>query len=613
MSGELSGEPSGAVTGEPGGEPGGEPSGDANAAPTVSDRFFAARDQLLALQGDPERARAEFRWPDVGDEFNWAHDVFDCIADGNDTTALWIADDDGTEHRRSFEELRQRSNQVANWLTRQGVQRGDVAMLMLGNRVELWEIMLAALKLGVVILPTSVVLGPLELVDRVERGTVRWVFAGPEDAVKFTGLGGGFRGIGVGLDEGSMDQRAALYDWARFEESRSASLAPIVKRTRSVDPALLYFTSGTTKLPKIVVHSHTSYPLGHFTTMAWLGVRPGDTHSVISAPGWAKHAWSSFFGPWNVGATVYVANYARFSADRMIAELDRVRVTSFCAPPTVWRMLIQSDLGEKPAALREVVSAGEPLNPEVISRIEEAWGLVLRDGYGQTETTATVGNMPGEAIVPGAMGRPLPGVDIVLVDPMTNEPGDEGEVCLRLTEPDGSPARPVNLMSEYFGNEAATEAALAGGFYHTGDVAERDAQGSLTFVGRTDDIFKSSDFKVSPFEVESIMLEHEFVAEAAVIGAPDDTRLNVTKAYVALAAGVTVSEETAQEILLHARRALPAYMRVRRVEFFELPKTTSGKIRRVELRAREEAAHAAGERIASEWREEDFPQLKRMS
>nr|WP_259125903.1 AMP-binding protein [Leucobacter aridicollis] len=578
----------------------------------VSDSFFAARDQLLDLQGDPARARAEFRWPDVGDAFNWAHDVFDRIAIDNDTTALWIAEEDGTEVKRSFRELKARSDQVANWLRKLGAQRGDIAMLMLGNHVELWEIMLAAMKLGVVILPTSVVLGTQELVDRVERGNVNWVFAGPEDAVKFAGIPGGFRRVGVRIDTGTMDQRAALYDWERFEESRSASLAPIVKQTRSVDPALLYFTSGTTKLPKIAVHSHTSYPLGHFTTMAWLGVRPGDIHSVISAPGWAKHAWSSFFGPWNVGATVYVANYGKFKAERIIAELDRVGVTSFCAPPTVWRMLIQSDLGSKPSALREVVSAGEPLNPEVISRIEQGWGLVLRDGYGQTETTATIGNLPGDAVVPGAMGRPLPGVDIVLVDPMTGEEGDEGEVCLRLGPEDGGSgaARPVNLMTEYFGNPDATAEALEGGLYHTCDVAQRDENGSLTFVGRTDDIFKASDFKVSPFEVESVMLEHDFVAEAAVVGAPDDTRLNVTKAYLSLAAGVEATEVTAREVLLHARRALPAYMRVRRVEFFELPKTTSGKIRRVELRQREEAAHAAGERVASEWREEDFPDLK---
>jgi acetyl-CoA synthetase len=578
--------------------------------------FFAARDQLLECAGDPARARAEFRWPDVGPEFNWAHDVFDRIADGNEATALWIAEEDGGELKRSFAQMKQRSDQVANWLRDIGAKPGDVAMLMLGNRVELWEIMLAAMKLGVVILPTSVVLGAHELVDRVERGGVRWVFAAAEDAIKFAAVPGAFRGIGVGFDTASQDHRAQLFDWLRYEEASAASLAPVRKTTASTDPALLYFTSGTTSLPKIVVHSHTSYPVGHLTTLSWLGVRPGDVHLVISAPGWAKHAWSSFFGPWHVGATVFVANYTRFDPEFLVSELDRVGVNTFCAPPTVWRMLIQKRLDNKPRALREVVSAGEPLNPEVIARIREWWGLDIRDGYGQTETTALIGNMPGDPIVAGAMGKPLPGVDAVLVDPLTGGEADEGEICLRIVgaDPavDGDLVRrePVNLMPGYFGDVAATEKATAGGLFHTGDVAQRGEGGVLTFVGRTDDIFKSSDFKVSPFEVESALIEHASVAEAAVVGAPDETRLNVTKAYVALAAGVEADADTARAVLAHARAALPPYMRVRRVEFFELPKTSSGKIRRVELRERELAAHRQGQRIATEWREEDFPGLK---
>lgn len=566
--------------------------------------FFAARDQLLAWAGDPARARAEFVWPDVGPDFNWAHDVFDAIAESNDTVALWIAEADGTEVKRTFAQLRHRSDQVANWLLAHGAKPGDVAMLMLGNRLELWEIMLAALKVGVVILPTSVVLGAHELDDRVARGQVRWVFAAADDAMKFAQVPGDYRRVGVGFDQAPADQRAALFDWLRFEESSAASVAPVAKVTRSTDPSLIYFTSGTTSLPKIVVHSHTSYPLGHLTTLAWIGVRPGDTHSVVSAPGWGKHAWSSFFSPWNVGATIFVANYTRFDADHFVAELDRAGVNTFCAPPTVWRMLIQHHLEHKPAALREVISAGEPLNPEVIARIKEWWGLELRDGYGQTETTALIATMPGEPVVPGAMGRPLPGVNAVLLDPLTGAETDEGEVCLRLDPP------PVNLMPGYFGNPEATAKAMQGGVFHTGDVAQRGEGGVLTFVGRTDDIFKSSDFKVSPFEVESALIEHPHVAEAAVVGAPDDTRLNVTKAYVALAAGTEATADTAREILAHARAALPPYMRVRRVEFFDLPKTASGKIRRVELRQREVATHQAGERIATEWREEDFPGLK---
>ncbi|MFV0435203.1 MAG: AMP-binding protein [Leucobacter sp.] len=568
--------------------------------------FFAGRDQLLSLAGDPVRARDEFSWPDVGPSFNWAHDVFDVLAEGNDDTALWIVEADGTELRRSFAQLKQRSDQVANWLLSAGARKGDVAMLMLGNRLELWEIMLAALKIGVVILPTSVVLGVHELVDRVARARVRWVFAAAEDAVKFAEVPGDYRRVGVGLDDATPDQRAALFDWLRYEESGAASLAPIAKTTASADPSLIYFTSGTTSLPKIVEHSHTSYPLGHLTTMSWIGVRPGDVHSVVSAPGWGKHAWSSFFSPWNVGATVFVLNYARFDAEHFVSELDRAGVNTFCAPPTVWRMLIQHSLDRKPRGLREVVSAGEPLNPEVIARIGEWWGLEIRDGYGQTETTCLIGNMPGDPVVPGAMGIALPGVDVVLIDPITGAEADEGEICLPMERS----APPVNLMPGYFDNLEATAAAMREGAFHTGDVAQRGDDGVLTFVGRTDDIFKSSDFKVSPFEVESALIEHEFVAEAAVVGAPDATRLNVTKAYVALAAGATADADAARAILAHARAALPPYMRVRRIEFFELPKTSSGKIRRVELRQREIIAFDAGERIETEWREEDFPGLK---
>jgi len=469
--------------------------------------------------------------------------------------------------------------------------------------------MLAALKIGVVILPTSVVLGAAELVDRVDRGRVKWVFAAPDDAVKFAQVPGSYRGVVVGFDAAARDQRAALYDWLDFGEARSSSVANVPKCTKSDDISLIYFTSGTTSLPKIVEHSHTSYPLGHLSTMAWIGVRPGDVHSVVSAPGWGKHAWSSFFSPWNVGATIFVLNYARFDAAHFVSELDRAGVNTFCAPPTVWRMLIQHSLTARPTALRELLSAGEPLNPEVIARIREWWGIEIRDGYGQTETTALIGTLPGEAVVPGAMGRPLPGVEAVLVDPLTGGIADEGEICLPLGDASLT-VRPVNLMPGYFGNAEATEKAMRGGYFHTGDVAQRDADGVLTFVGRTDDIFKSSDFKVSPFEVESALLEHPLVAEAAVVGAPDETRLNVTKAYVALAAGAAADADTAREVLAFARSAMPAYMRVRRIEFYELPKTASGKIRRVELRQREVAAFDAGERIASEWREDDFDGLK---
>ena len=305
--------------------------------------------------------------------------------------------------------------------------------------------------------------------------------------------------------------------------------------------------------------------------MYWLGLRPGDVHLAISSPGWAKHAWSCFFAPWIAEATIFVYNYARFDAERMLETIRSEGVTSFCAPPTVWRMLIQADLSAGAGALREAVSAGEPLNPEVIAQVRAAWGLTIRDGYGQTEMTAVIANSPGQPIKDGAMGRPLPGCPIVLVDPVTGEQSDEGEICVDLSQ------HPTNLMTGYVADADRNAEASAGGYFHTGDIASRDENGYLTYIGRTDDIFKASDYKISPFELESVLLEHPFVVEAAVVPAPDDLRLAVPKAYVVLAAGVEPTTATAHEILLYARNHLSAYQRIRRIEFFDLPKTISAR------------------------------------
>lgn len=583
--------------------------------------FRAARDRVIELRDDPDALRAEFAWPELGEGFNWAHDWFDAIAEGNETPALRIVEDDGEEASYSFDALRRRSNQVARWLAGLGVAKGDVVMLMLANRVELWEAMLAVMKLGAVMLPTAIVLGPGELDDRVARGMVKWVITDEADAEKFDGVDGEFAVIAVGGARGP--ERVALAfandpaedrDRERIPYANAADAddAPLAPCAGGADPAIIYFTSGTTSKPKIVVHTHLSYPVGHLTTLAWIGVRPGDTHMVISSPGWGKHAWSAFFAPWHAEAMVHVDNTAKFSPERLLERLESGGVTTFCAPPTVWRMLIKAGRSERPSALREAVSAGEPLNPEVIDRIREWWGLEIRDGYGQTETTAIIGNLAGDGeVAPGSMGRPLPGVPIVLVDERTGEripegrADVEGELCLEL-----EPERPLNLMAGYFGDEAATAARCEGGVFRTGDVAHRDAEGRYTFVGRTDDIFKSSDYKVSPFEVESALVAHPAVAEAAVVGAPDETRLYITKAYVGVAAGHAADEATAFAILRHARETLPPYLRVRRVEFRELPKTASGKIRRVELRQRELELAQRGERHEGEWREEDFPDLK---
>jgi acetyl-CoA synthetase len=514
-------------------------------------------------------------------------DWFDAIAIGNERPALWIVEEDGSEEQYSFDRMRWRSDEVAAWLHSVGVEQGDHVMLMLGNRLELWESMLAIMKLGAVILPTTTLLSPADLADRLERGEVAHVIADASETAKFDEMEGDFGRIAVG---------GAVEGWLDYADSLEPfGISPTVV-VESSDPCLIYFTSGTTSKPKMVVHTHESYPVGHLSTMYWLGVQPGDVHMAISSPGWGKHAWSCFFAPWNAEATVFVYNYSRFSPTALHQQLDRAEVTTFCAPPTVWRMLIQSALGAKPRALTEILSAGEPLNPEVIATVEREWGLTIRDGYGQTETTAIIANPPGAPVVPGAMGRALPGVAIALVDPLTGEPASTGEICLDLS------VEPVNLMSGYLGDEDRTERARADGYFHTGDVAVRAVDGTITFVGRTDDIFKSSDFKISPFEVESVLLQHPAVAESAVVPAPDEVRHSVVKAYVTLAEGWEPTAETASAIFAHTRELLSSFERVRRLEFHPLPKTISGKIRRVELREREEEAFRRGEEIPTEWR-----------
>ena len=564
---------------------------------TDRDTFLQARDQLLSLRGQPAASSEQFRWPQLS-EFNWALDHFDVMARGNAATALWIVEADGSEQRLSFEALSARSSQVANFLRSLGVRRGDCILLMLGNEPALWETMLVAMKLGAVVIPASALLTPDDLRDRLARGKVGHVVTGAAQASKFDELDGNFTRLCVGT---------APSGWTAFEDARAFPTAFEPQgTTRATDPLLLYFTSGTTSKPKLVLHTHQSYPVGHLSTMYWLGLRPDDIHLNISSPGWAKHAWSCLFAPWNAGACVFIHNTPRFSAESLLGALARCQVTSLCAPPTVWRMLIQEDLPawKSRLALREVVGAGEPLNPEIIEQVRKAWGLDLRDGYGQTETTALVGNAPGLPLKPGSMGRPLPGYRVVLLDADGRE-ADEGEVCIDLSE------RPVGLMAAYRDSEEKNAEAMRGGMYHTGDTAARDADGYYTFVGRADDVFKASDYRISPFELESALIEHEAVAEVAIVPSPDPVRLAVPKAYLILVPGRVPDAALAEDILSFARRNLAPYKRVRRIEFVtELPKTISGKIRRVQLRAQEVGRHAAGERVDGEFREEDFPRLR---
>ncbi len=565
-----------------------------SASPSTSPAaaFRAARDLLIGYRDDYEAARREFSWPELG-EFNWALDWFDVIAaEHPDRPALRILADDGFDASLSYAELSARSGQVANWLRGLGVRRGDRVLLMLGNVAPLWEVILAAMKLGAVIIPASTLLQAADLTDRIPRGQVRHVITETAQLAKFAGIPGDWTRIAVG---------DAAAGWHAYADAFAgpAEFTPDGV-TRAGDPLLLYFTSGTTALPKLVGHTQVSYPVGHLSTMYWIGIQPGDVHLNLSSPGWAKHAWSNLFAPWNAGATVLVLNYPRFSAASLLAALGGCRVTTFCAPPTVWRMLIQADLAAADvSALRECVAAGEPLNPEVIEQVHKAWGITVRDGFGQTETTAQVGNTPGQVVRAGSMGRPLPGYEVTLVDPLTGEPARDGEICLDLSR------RPLGLMTGYLDDSALNEEAMRGGYYHTGDVATSDEDGYITYVGRTDDVFKASDYRISPFELESILIEHEAVAEAAVVPSPDPVRLAVPKAYILLAAGRSPSGELAQSIMAFCRERVAPYKRIRRLEFGDLPKTISGKIRRVELRA-QESGRPSSPRGTTEFWEEDF-------
>jgi acetyl-CoA synthetase len=565
----------------------------------ASQAFLQARDFLLRHRDDYATAYQDFAWPALT-EFNWALDWFDEYARNNQAPALWVVDEDGTETKLSFAELSARSNQVANWLRSVGVKRGERILLMLPNQPALWETMLAAMKLGAVTIPATMLLSADDIADRMSRGEVRHVIVAATETSKFASVDASITRIAVTRVTVTKNNGDTVDSgWHRYADAFDASPSFDPEGpTLATDPLLLYFTSGTTSRPKLVLHSHQSYPVGHLSTMYWIGLKPGDVHLNISSPGWAKHAWSCVFAPWNAGATVFVHNTARFSARATLEALVTYRITTLCAPPTVWRMLIQEDLSAYEVSLREVVGAGEPLNPEIIGRVKKAWGLTLRDGFGQTETTALVGNSPAQPMKAGSMGRPLPGYRITLLD-HDDQVTAEGELALVLDP------KPLGLMDGYVDDQSKSQLAMRDGHYRTGDVASIDADGYFTYVGRADDVFKASDYRISPFELESVLIEHPAVGEAAVVPSPDPLRLSVPKAFVTLRNGFEPTRETAAAILKFAAEKLGPYKRIRRLEFHELPKTISGKIRRVEMR-KTEAARVGTARRDNEYWEEDF-------
>jgi len=557
--------------------------------------FRAARDLLLEHRLDQPTAHQLFTWPRT-ESFNWALDHFDEVAKTRpDRTALWIVGEQD-ENKYTYRHMSLRSNQVANWLYSQGVHPGDRILVLLGDQVELWELLLAVIKLGAVVSPAPPSLTESELVDRLDRGSISHVVCAASETEKFAYLQGHWTRICVGYVEGWLSYPDSEYAGLEFQPPYSTSVD---------DPLLLYFTAGTTSTPKLVTHTQGSYPIGHLSTMYWIGLQPGDIHLNSASPGWAKHAYSSVFAPWNAEATVLVVSHDRFDPKRLLHELSHRGVDTFCAPPTVWRLFLQQDLTSWQVGLREAVATGEPLNAEVVQQVRGAWGLTVRDGFGQTETALLIGNGPGQVVIPGSMGRPMPGYDIEFVDPVTDEPvpeGTPGEICVDL-DPE-----PAGVMKGYSDDPELSRTSSRGLRYRTGDIAIRQDDGYITYIGRADDVFKASDYRVSPFEIESVLVEHEYVAEAAVVPSPDPMRMSVVKAFVSLIDGVPAEASTAHAILNHAKNRLTPYKRVRRVEFTELPKTSSGKVRRVTLR-RAEAERGTvtdGSRNPHEFWEEDF-------
>lgn len=564
--------------------------------------FLEARDVLLHV-ASYEEAVQRFRWPRL-ERFNWALDFFDPLAEGNDSPALIVASPEAKAQEVSFDAMRRRSNRVANMLRDLGLSRGDRVMILMDLSVELHEIILGIMKAGGAIIPAATLLSAQDIADRIERGSVKFLFCHSSFAARVDRAGEAAAGMTARVCV--PDGQGACPDTGGWISYRKAETFPEdfepTGVTSATDELFLFFTSGTTAKPKLVVHSHV-YPAGHLTTMYWLGVQPGDLHYNISAPGWAKFAWSSLFGPWNAGATIFLFRQPRFSAPEVLAALERYRITSLCAPLSVWKLFLVEDMSRYEFSLRTMVSAGEPLNPEIIRRAREATGVDLREGYGQTETTALVGTWPGMEPRPGSIGTVAPGYRIAILDEDLREvpPGTDGQIAVAT-----GPERPLGLLVGY-DDEARNREIFRGGWYLTGDTASMDEDGYVHFVGRVDDVFKSLDYRISPFEVESEIIRHEAVLEVAVIPSRDDRDRLVPKAFIVLKEGFEAGPETALELFRFIRAEMAPYKRPRMIEFLDqFPKTISAKVKRKDLRALDRQRKERGQRGPQEHYESDF-------
>lgn len=532
---------------------------------------------------DYDETLRTFQWQ-VPEYYNFAVDTIGTWADDPARPGMLYIDPHGAERGITFAEFARRSDRLAAALQQQGIGPGDRLLVVLPRVPEWWEAILGIMKVGAISLPGTTLLRPRDLAYRIQTSGAKGIITDVDVAARVDEIAAECPTLTTPILVGGERD-----GWISYEAALAAAPSTFVPaRTRSDDPCMLYFTSGTTAQPKMVLHTHASYPIGHLVTgKYWLDLRPGDLHWNLSDNGWAKAAWSSLFGPWAVGAALFIQDArGKFEAHQALELLERYPITSFCAAPTIYRMLVLEDLAQfAPRALRSCVGAGEPLNPEVIETWREATGMTIRDGYGQTETVVLAANFPSIEVRPGSMGKPSPGFDVAIVDNDGQElpAGVEGHIGVRIR-----PERPVGLFHGYYGDDELTARTLAGDWYFTGDRATRDEDGYLWFVGRADDVILSAGYRISPFEVESALIEHPAVAEAAVVASPDPIRGEVVKAFVVLAPGQAASPELARELQTFTQQVTAPYKYPREIEFVsELPKTISGKIRRVDLRQRE--------------------------
>lgn len=531
---------------------------------------------------------------DAPDTFNFAFDVLDRIA-GADPERLCVAhvDDAGVRRDYTFAWMAEASAKLANALRLQGIRKGDRVMLVLYRRIEFWVSMLALHRLGAVAIPAPAQLTPKDIVFRVERAKTRCLIVDHSITDRVEAARPDCPGLAVCVQVGGD---ALPRGWVDYDTIFTPAEAKFPRPESPLefaggeDPLLIFFSSGTTGMPKMVEHVHT-YPLGHLLTgMYWHDLVPGDLHLTLADTGWGKAVWGKFYGQWMAGASVFVYDFrGKFDPAALLGVLADHAVTTFCAPPTVYRFLVRQDLSAFDLSkLRHCTTAGELLNDSVFHDWKAATGLPIHEGYGQTETTLQIATLPCMEPKPGSIGRPMPGWDVVLKDAAGNicPPGEEGEICVRVAE-----GLPVGLFRGYLEEPEKTASVLFGGYYHTGDKAWMDEDGYYWFLGRVDDLIKSSGYRIGPFEVESALVAHPAVVEAAVTGVPDPLRGQAVKATVVLAAGYTASEALTKELQDHVKKVTAPYKYPRIIDYVaELPKTISGKIKRAEIRERDQQA-----------------------